>query len=915
MSELELKQKSLPESSELYNSNSSFNLDDIEELKVGTGSHVFYTDKEGSRWGHIKFVSAKAWIKVDGTFSFKNSAGDTVLDTDGITADAITDGLITAAMTSIAAINPVDGEINYNKVGTNQLDSLAVTEAKIAASAVTAAKTSIAAINPVDGEINSNKVGTAQIVAGAIDSTKVNVASFMSVPSEESLVGYWSFDEGAGTQVKDTSKNTNHGTVAGCTFVDGVSGKGLSFTGSVSDYVSLGYGAIDGLTDFTFSIWATYSGGATDQRYIISGARTAQTNEVLFGYTASTNLWSSYIAGTNYNFDANADIEDGSFHHIVMKRSGTTASLYIDGVKVSDETVNDTAIDIDSGGLILGQDQDSVGGGFAAVQAWKGYLDEFRIYNKALTEAEIQALYLYINPNAKNVITAQRIAAETITASEISAGAVTASKITSYNFQLSAGTFTNNSPIAGKVAWANCKVVYNGTEYSITNGNCDTTDKHIYWQLASPTVFAVSASLPALGNDDFLVAFNDAGTGKMVWNSTVINGNRITAGSVVASNLAAGTITANEIATGAITADEIAAGAVTAVKLTTYNFLLSAGTFTNNSPSAGYVAWASCKVVYNGTEYTITNGNSNKKHIYWQLASPTVFAGSDTLPALGNDDFLVSFNNSGTNMFVWNSTVINGNRITAGSITASNLAASTITANEIAASTITAAKMNVSTLSAIAADLGTITAGTITGATIQTASTGYRAVMSNNVGYQLYNGTTYLGKMSCSAGGSVIIDSLDNIYFRDQSTELAHLDSTGLVLPNAGGIVISSGGRLRYTDGYLKFDGAAGGNVGLKLEGSFIPNADNSYDLGASDKRWRKGYFEDVQVDDIYINASITSNGTQTGSSVEDDTYGFITAVRTDEGRLKYKYRTFTVKFGVMTSVAGESGWNDAGAV
>jgi len=34
---------------------------------------------------------------------------------------------------------------------------------------------------------------------------------------------------------------------------------------------------------------------------------------------------------------------------------------------------------------------------------------------------------------------------------QIVASAVTPSKITSYNFQLSAGTFTNNSPVAGKL--------------------------------------------------------------------------------------------------------------------------------------------------------------------------------------------------------------------------------------------------------------------------------------------------------------------------------------------------------------------------------------------------------------------------------------------------------------------------------
>lgn len=161
------------------------------------------------------------------------------------------------------------------------------------------------------------------------------------------------------------------------------------------------------------------------------------------------------------------------------------------------------------------------------------------------------------------------INANKVGTAQIVASAVVPSKITSYNFQLSAGTFTNDSPDAGKVAWANVKVVYNGTEYSITNGNCLVTDKHIYWKIATPTVFSGSATMPAMGNDDFIVAFNDSGTANMVWNSTVVNGNRITAGSVTASNLAAHTITANEIAARTITANEIVTGTLTANEIAT----------------------------------------------------------------------------------------------------------------------------------------------------------------------------------------------------------------------------------------------------------------------------------------------------------------------------------------------------------
>lgn len=306
-----------------------------------------------------------------------------------------------------------------------------------------------------------------------------------------------------------------------------------------------------------------------------------------------------------------------------------------------------------------------------------------------------EAIFMLLNNNSYN-IDAANIVAGSITANEIQAGAVIASKITSYNFQVSAGTFTNNSPTAGKIAWTGCKVVYAGTEYSITNGSCLTTDKHIYWQLAAPTVFSASATLPALGNDDFLVAFNNSGTTLLVWNSTIINGNRITTGSVTATQISAHSITANEIAAGTITATEIAAGTITANKITSYNFVLSAWSFTNNSPDAGKLAWTGCKVVYNGTEYSITNGSclTTDKHVYWQLATPTVFSANATLPSLGNDDFIVVFNNWWTALYVWNSTIINGNRITAGSITATNMAANTITANEIAAGTVTADRIN-----------------------------------------------------------------------------------------------------------------------------------------------------------------------------------------------------------------------------
>ena len=41
----------------------------------------------------------------------------------------------------------------------------------------------------------------------------------------------------------------------------------------------------------------------------------------------------------------------------------------------------------------MGPDQDSIGGGWQDSQHLHGAIDELRIYDRALTESEVQALY------------------------------------------------------------------------------------------------------------------------------------------------------------------------------------------------------------------------------------------------------------------------------------------------------------------------------------------------------------------------------------------------------------------------------------------------------------------------------------------------------------------------------------------
>ena len=72
--------------------------------------------------------------------------------------------------------------------------------------------------------------------------------------------------------------------------------------------------------------------------------------------------------------------------------SASRVELFLDGVSQGGQTASLTVLSIDPGGLVLAQEQDSVGGGFTSAQAFSGSLDEVRFYTRVLTPTEIAAL-------------------------------------------------------------------------------------------------------------------------------------------------------------------------------------------------------------------------------------------------------------------------------------------------------------------------------------------------------------------------------------------------------------------------------------------------------------------------------------------------------------------------------------------
>ena len=87
-------------------------------------------------------------------------------------------------------------------------------------------------------------------------------------------------------------------------------------------------------------------------------------------------------------------LADGQLHHVCVtwESSSGNSKVYNDGALV--ETIVDvqTKKQIKGGGIwVIGQDQDTLGGGFQAKDSFKGILTEVNVWNRALVSDEIKS--------------------------------------------------------------------------------------------------------------------------------------------------------------------------------------------------------------------------------------------------------------------------------------------------------------------------------------------------------------------------------------------------------------------------------------------------------------------------------------------------------------------------------------------
>ena len=218
---------------------------------------------------------------------------------------------------------------------------------------------------------------------------------------DNGLVGDWTFDEGTGTTAYDYSGNSNTGTLTnGPTWQTSTNckkGGCLSFDG-VNDYVNVTENnSLDsGTNNFSILFWLNLnsSQNTTNPAPLYKGGWGGTTQPGYnFYYTPSdgflrlrtkySDLSSEIISAYNLS----SMLDQWIFIGAVINRS-EKQYLYISGIlRDSDSVSSYSSVSLSSDiNLYLGVR-------VAAGDAMKGYMDDVRIYNRALSAPEIQAVY------------------------------------------------------------------------------------------------------------------------------------------------------------------------------------------------------------------------------------------------------------------------------------------------------------------------------------------------------------------------------------------------------------------------------------------------------------------------------------------------------------------------------------------
>src|SRR6185369_15846727 len=196
----------------------------------------------------------------------------------------------------------------------------------------------------------------------------------------------YGFSEGSGTTTADASGNNNTATLGtGASWsTAGKFGNAVSFNGTSGFLTVLDSNSLDLGATGTIEAWVNIAAGSRWHGIVAKGNTNSNpAMNYALEISNSNKVECTVGSGTNADIvDSTASVTVGSFTHIACTWDGTNVAAFVNGTQSGSKAQSLTPV-ANTSPLYIGQ----FGGG---VDRTSGIIDEIRIYNRALTAAQIQ---------------------------------------------------------------------------------------------------------------------------------------------------------------------------------------------------------------------------------------------------------------------------------------------------------------------------------------------------------------------------------------------------------------------------------------------------------------------------------------------------------------------------------------------
>ena len=215
-------------------------------------------------------------------------------------------------------------------------------------------------------------------------SATIPTATATPTPAPLGLVAWWPGDGNA-----NNTTGGNPGTLeGGTTFANGITGQAFSFDGD-GDFVVMPARPLTALIadQFTIQFWANPGPGPDRPTFGFTGSGALNTNNPIASYDSFLSLASG--SGDFQLLNSLPVAAANAWTHYAIVDDGTNYRVYVNGLQTQVTAITATPASTTNRAFVIGQSGFSSG----YQDHFNGLIDEFGTFNRALSAAEIQAIF------------------------------------------------------------------------------------------------------------------------------------------------------------------------------------------------------------------------------------------------------------------------------------------------------------------------------------------------------------------------------------------------------------------------------------------------------------------------------------------------------------------------------------------